>query len=294
MADRRLKNWAEYVLFQGFAGLIRLLPRSWALALGAGLGRLSRHLLGKRRRTAEANLQAAFPEMTADQRRRTLRGIFRHLGLSGVEMLLLDRFNDPAQLQRYVTVKSVENLQAAYDLGRGVILLTGHVGFWEVGAVVLPSLGLPADFVAKRMKNPYIDDWFRRMREQNGCRVLDARHGARRILKSLAENRAVGLLIDQHTTPHRAVQVPFFGRPAWTTPIITQIAMKQQVPVVPAFCWRTPDNRYEVEFGAMFLLENDPDPAAVVAGTARMTASIEAAVRKDITQWFWVHRRWRP
>ena len=294
MADRRLKNWTEYLLFQAFAGFIRLLPRSWALALGAGLGRLSRHLLGQAPAHGGGQPAGGLPGDDPQERRQALAGIFRHLGLSGVEMLLLDRFNDPEQLQRYVGVKGAEHLQAAYDLGRGVILLTGHVGFWEVGAVVLPSLGMPADFVAKRMKNPYIDDWFRRMREQNGCRVLDARHGARRILKSLAENRAVGLLIDQHTTPHRAVQVPFFGRPAWTTPIITQIAMKQQVPVVPAFCWRTPDNRYAVEFDEMILLENDPDPAAVVTGTARLTACIEAAVRRDITQWFWVHRRWRP
>jgi Kdo2-lipid IVA lauroyltransferase/acyltransferase len=293
MADRRLKNLVEFVLFQAFASFIRALPRAWALAIGAGLGRLSRHFLGKRRRTARANLQQAFPEMGAAELDRTLVGIFRHLGLSGVEMLLLDRFNDPRVLERYVTVRGAEHLRAAFAHGRGVILLTGHVGFWEVGGVLLPSLGFPADFVAKRMKNPYIDRYFQRMRELQGCRVLDARHGARRILKSLAENRAVGLLIDQHTTPHRAVRVPFFGRPAWTTPIITQIAMKQQVPVVTAFSWRTADNRYEVEFGEPFMLANDPTPEGVVAGTTLLTAKIEEAVRRDITQWFWVHRRWR-
>jgi KDO2-lipid IV(A) lauroyltransferase len=131
------------------------------------------------------------------------------------------------------------------------------------------------------------------MREQQGCRVLDARHGARRILKSLAENRAVGLLIDQHTTPHRAVQVPFFGRPAWTTPIITQIAMKQGTPIVPSFSYRADDNRYDIYFEPMLLFEASDDPTAVAANTQRLTASIETAVRRDITQWFWVHRRWR-
>lgn len=293
MADRRLKNVVEFLLFKAFAGFIRALPRSWALAIGAGLGRLSRHLLGKRQRTARRNLQMIFPEMSPAELKRTLIGIFRHLGLSGVEMLLLDRFKDPHVLECYVTARGTENLADAFALDRGVILLTGHVGFWEVGGVLLPSLGFPADFVAKRMKNPYIDAYFQRMREQQGCRVLDARHGARRILKSLAENRAVGLLIDQHTTPHRAVQVPFFGHLAWTTPIITQIAMKQQVPVVTAFCWRTSGNRYEVEFGEPFRIPDDPSPEGVVAGTALLTAKIEEAVRRDITQWFWVHRRWR-
>ncbi|GAB6081603.1 hypothetical protein JCM30471_05170 [Desulfuromonas carbonis] len=209
-------------------------------------------------------------------------------------MLLLDRLNDPAQFNRYVTVKGQEHLDKAAAHGKGVILLSGHVGFWEIGAIVMPALGFPTDFVAKRMKNPSINDYFQRIREQGGCRFLDAKRGARRIIKSLAEKRCVGILIDQHMTPKHAVQVPFFGRPAWTTPIITQIAMKQQVPIVPIFCWRTPDNRYEIEFQKPILLADDPAPEAVTANTALLTACIETAVRRDISQWFWVHRRWRP
>ena len=293
MAQRRVKNIAEYFFFILFAGLIRGLPRRLALAIGAGLGTLMRRVQPRRERIARENLRQAFPEMSADKLDAAIAGIFRHLGLSGVEMLLLDRLNDSRLMERCVTVRGSEHLREAFSRGKGVIVLTGHVGFWEIGAVLLPSLGFPADFVAKRMKNPYIDNYFQKMREQRDCRVLDARHGARRILKSLAENRAVGILIDQHTPPHRAVQVPFFDRPAWTTPIIAQLAMKQQIPVVPAFCWRTPDNRYEVEMGPALALEHGTDPQAVIVNTALMSKQIETAVRRDLTQWFWVHRRWR-
>ena len=293
MADRRLKNHVENILFRAAAALLRALPRRLALAIGAGLGRLSRHLLGKRNRTARANLQQAFPEMDPAELDRTLARHFRHLGLSGVEMLLLDRLNDPAQFNHYVRVIGKEHLDQAAALGKGVILLTGHIGFWEIGAIVLPKLGFRADFVAKRMKNPIIDNYVQQIREQGGCQVLDAKRGARRIIKSLAEKHCVGILIDQHMTPKHAVQVPFFGRFAWTTPIITQIAMKQQVPIVPTFCWRTPDYRYEVEFQEPILLADDPAPEAVTANTALLTACIETAVRRDLSQWFWVHRRWR-
>ncbi len=293
MADRRLKNFFEYYLLLAFAGCIRLLPRRWALGLGAGLGRISRHILKKRCRTARENLLLAFPDLAPDVLDRTLAGVFRHLGISAVEMLLLDRFRGEEDLRRYITVLGEEHLRGALTHGRGAFILTGHIGFWEIGTFVLPALGIPVDFVAKRMKNPFIDRYFQRLREAAGGRVLDARQGARRIIKSLGENRAVALLIDQHTTPHRAVQVPFFGRPAWTTPIITQIAMKLGVPVVPSFSRRLPGHRYEIEFQEPILFSPSDDPEIVVANTALLTGRIETAVRQNVAQWFWVHRRWR-
>ncbi len=293
MADRTFKNLIEYGVFRIVAGFLQALPRNWTLAIGAVLGNLSRYLLGKRRRTAQANLMAAFPEMTPAELDRTVRGIFRHMGLIGSEMLILDRLGKRDRLEDLLTVLGREHLQAAMDEGRGALILTAHVGFWEIGPVLFPYLGVPTDFISKPMKNTYVNNYFRVQREAGGTRLLPAKHGARRIIKSLAEGRAVGVLLDQHIAPHVAVRVPFFGRPAWTSPIVAQMAMKLQVPVVPAFCWRTSDNRYEVEFQTPIHFANDPDPAAIVANTALLTQKIEEAVRRDLTQWFWVHRRWR-
>ena len=293
MAERRWKNLVEYALFLPVAFVVRLLPRQAALALGAFLGRLSQLLLRKRARTADDNLRRAFPQMTEAGRGRTVAAVFRHLGKSGIEMLLLDTFRDRSDMERYFRFHGLENLKAAQALDRGVFILTGHLGFWEVGTFFLPLLGCPTDFVAKRMKNPYIDRYFTRQREAGGGRVLDARHGARRIMRSLGEKRGVAILLDQHTTPSRAVPNDFFGRPAFTTPIIAQIAMKQGIPIVPSFSYRADDNRYDIYFEPMLLFEESDDPTAVAANTQRLTESIETAVRRDITQWFWVHRRWR-
>ena len=293
MADRRLKNITEYLLFLGLALLVRSIPRRAALALGSQLGWISQFLLAKRKRRAADNMQQAFPEMPNGEVRRNVSRMFRHLGISGVEMLLLDRFRSDRDLDRYFHFEGMENLREAFSRGRGVLILTGHLGFWEVGTFVLPKLGFPTDFVAKRMKNPYVDRYFQRLREAAGGRCLDARHGARRILRSLGENRGVAVLLDQHTSPHAAVKVDFFGRPAFTTPIITQLAMKYGIPIVPSFSYRTADKRYRIEFGSVVMFEKDPSAEAVVRNTAHLTSLIEQAVRRDITQWFWVHRRWR-
>jgi KDO2-lipid IV(A) lauroyltransferase len=293
MPKRFLQNYLEYTLFLALIFVVKALPRSLALRIGAGLGLLSKVLLPKRRKRALENMRMAYPLMPEEELRNNVSEMFRHLGISGVEMLLLDTFKTKKDLEKYFSFHGLEHLREAYKLNKGVFLLSGHLGSWEVGTFFLPMLGCPADFVAKQMKNPFVGRYFNRLREAGGGRVLDAKHGARRIVKSLSENRAVAILLDQHTTPSVAVKVNFFGRPAYTTPIITQIAMKNGVPIVPCFTHRTKDNRYEIVFEPMILLAPDTDREAVVRNTALLTSIIEDAVRRDITQWFWVHRRWR-
>lgn len=293
MADRTLKNIIEYLLFLPLAALFRLLPRKPALRIGEQIGRLVPVLLPKRKRTAMDNLRQAYPEKSDAELEAICARMFRHLGISSAEMIRLDKLQGQKDLDRYFTFVGLDNLKKAQEMDRGILMASAHLGFWEVGTYFLPQLGQPADFVAKKAKNPYIDRYFRRMREHNGSVVIEAKQGARRIVKSLSEKRGIGVLIDHHMTPKVSVQVPFFNRLAWTTPIITQIAMKRQIPVVPIFVFRTEDLNYRVEIGEVFVFNDEVTDENVTANTALLTAKIEEAVRKEPSQWFWVHRRWR-
>ncbi|MBN1140343.1 MAG: lysophospholipid acyltransferase family protein [Deltaproteobacteria bacterium] len=287
------RYFIQYALFRAAVFAARALPRNAALRLGEKLGGLARFLLRKHAAIAADNLRQAFPEKSAAELRQTLRAVFRHLGASAMEILRVDLFKGKEDLERYFIYSGKEHLEQAYALGKGVFLLSGHVGFWEGGSFFLPTLGFPTDCVAKRIKNPYIDRYFGKLRGACGVQVLDSKKGARRILRSLAENRGVGVVLDQHITRSEAVPNLFFGREVWTTPIITQIAMKQGVPIVPMYFYRTPDFRYQVVIEPVIRFENEPGRDAILRNTALLTANIEAAVRRDITQWFWVHRRWR-
>jgi len=293
LSRSRYKNYFEYTLFLALNAVARALPRRLALKLGAGIGALTPYLIPKRKQTADVNLRRAFPEKSETEIRSILAKMFRHLGKSAFEMLLVDTFKAEQDLEKYFEFHGVEHLRDAYALDRGVLILSGHIGFWEVGTFFLGALGFPADFVAKQMRNPYIGRHFEKLREAGGGRVIDARQGARKIVRSLAEKRGVCILLDQHTSPKTSVKVDFFGRPAYTTPIITQIAMKYDVPIVPVFVYRTEDDRYQVYVEPALRLPNDPRPETIVEQTALLTAHIEAAVRKSPHQWFWVHRRWR-
>ena len=289
-----MRNWLEYIPFICIASLVRALPRAWALNLGKRLGQLARHLQGRRVSIARENLQRTFPEMSTTEVSETISAMFRHLGISFIDMLRIDKYQGRQDLERYFEIDNQESLVEALDLGRGCIILSGHVGFWEAGNFFMPMLGFTTGVVAKPMRNPLVDAFFSRLRQANGNHIISSRKGARGILKSLQKNHAVCILLDQHLSGQGSVAAPFFGRPAHTTTIITQMATRYQIPIVMAFSYRQPDNTYRCHFSKMFLLEGDLSKENILENTARLNTLIEDGIRQDISQWFWLHRRWRP
>ncbi|PLX99294.1 MAG: hypothetical protein C0623_09455 [Desulfuromonas sp.] len=291
--NRTLQNKLEYLVFLPVVVFFRALPRTLSLRCGERLGSLALILMAGRRKLVLRNLSRSFPEKSSSEIETLCKKTFRHIGISVAEMINIDRFHGKQDLDRYFTFEGLEHLEAAKSMGRGVLLATGHVGFWEIGAFFLPELGFKPAFVAKKAKNPYINDYMIRLREHGGAQVIDANKGARQIVKNLMEGNCVGVLIDHHMHAREAVQVPFFDRPAWTTPIITQIAMKRNIPVIPIFVYRTEDFKYRVVIDAAIFLEGEINDENVTANTARLTNIIEDAIRVEPSQWFWVHKRWK-
>jgi KDO2-lipid IV(A) lauroyltransferase len=290
LPKRFVKNIFEFSLFYLFSALARALPRPAALKLGECLGDFARRLLPQRRRVARRNLEQAFPEMLPSEVKKHVQGIFRHIGIGTMEMLRLDKLSKDRELQELFQTSGLEHLHAAYALNKGVFLLTGHLGFWESGTFLFPSLGFPVDFVVKPMKNPFIDRYLWRLREHAGGRCINSRQGARAILRSLSAGRGVAILLDQHVSPSKGIPVTFFEQRAYTTPIIAEMAIRFGVPIVPIFALRTADYRHRVSVEPMILADKDSDVATL---SALLTSRIENAIRQDIDQWFWLHRRWR-
>jgi len=283
----------EAVPFFILASIARILPRKTALRLGALLGRSARFIQPGRRRTAYTNLKHAYPEHSEEWINARVKEVFEHLGVSGMEMLRLDKFTSRADLERYFTFEGLEHLENLRSQKRGAFILSAHIGFWEVGTFFMPVLGYEVDFVAKHIRNPYVHNFFERQREAAGGRCIESKHGARKIMRSLAQNRMVCLLLDQHTSRKQAILADFFDRPAYTTPIIAQMALKAGVPVVPVFVFRKPDYTYHVEIGTPLEYTGEATPQRVAEFTQEMTRITEEAIRKQPDQWFWVHRRWR-
>ncbi len=288
-----MRNVLEYILFICTASLVRALPRTTALSLGGWLGQLARHLQKRRAEIARENLQRALPELSPAEVSAAIGRMFKHMGICFVDMLRLDKYHGQRDLERYFSVNGIENLQEALALGRGCLIITGHIGFWEAGTFVLPQTGFAFEVVAKPMRNPLVDAFFARMRQASGTTLINSHNGARNILKSLKNNHVVGLLLDQHIKGPGSVAAPFFGRPAHTTTIITQMATRYRIPIVTAYSYRRPDNNYEIRYDKMFFLEGDLSEANILANTTLLNQKLEQGIRHDISQWFWLHRRWR-
>ena len=288
-----MRKWLEYIPFIAIASLVRALPRSLALALGKRLGQCAQRIQGRRVNIARKNLQHAFPEMSSQEVSKTIVEMFKHLGISFIDMLRVDQYRGQQDIDRYFKINDKEYLSEALELGRGCIVLSAHLGFWEAGSFFMPQLGFATEIVAKPMRNPLVDDYFSRIRRSNGNQIINSRKGARGILKSLQNNHAVCILLDQHLKGQGSVAAPFFGRLAHTTTIITQLATRYQIPIVAAFSYRLPDNTYQCHFEKMFILEGDLSEENILTNTTLLNQRIEAGIRHDISQWFWLHRRWR-
>lgn len=290
-----LKYQSEYGLFLLLSAFIRALPLPLALRFGRGLGTLIYFAQPRRRKKAMENLCLAFPEKGDEESRALLRENFRQLGVTGIEMLRLDLYRQPQLMKNAFYLTGLDEVEKARALGKGCFLLTGHIGFWEAGSILLPLHGIPTDLIYKQMKNPFIEKRVLALREATGTRAIEKRRAARKILRSLGENRAVAVLIDQRVSRREGVTVNFFNRPVNATPIIALMAIKHGIPIVPAFSRRLPGHRYEIAFTPMITFPQEENPSAetVIAATQLLTEQIEDAVRRSPEQWFWVHDRWR-
>ncbi len=287
---QRLEYWCLRVL----VAAIGVLPRSLARAEGAALGWVVYLLLGRLRRVGQRNLAMAFPEKSKAERKKILRGVYRSLGWQLAEFCRMQRytFEKASKLIRY---EGLENYQAARAKGKGVFVLTGHLGAWELSSFYHSLAGYPMSMVIRRLDNPLVDAFVNRIRSLHGNRVIHKDDFARGLLTAMQQGETVGILMDTNMTPPQGIFVPFFGVPACTASGLARVALRTEASVLPGFLvWDRAEKRYILHFGPALDLVRSGDAAEnIVANTALFTATIESYVRRYPDQWLWVHRRWK-
>ncbi len=286
----RLSHYLEYALTIGLKGMIRALPHRAARRLGAVLGEIAYRVDRRHRWVAENNLELALPELSPSERRQTARKSFRQLGGAVCEALSLPRF-DPAELCRHVTMEGGEHLLAAAEPGRASLFCTAHLGIWEVTALAIGIYHGSLNIVARPAGNPLIERQIRAMRERFGNTTIYKRGAARSLSRAIRQGQSIGILIDQRVHPHEGIEVPFFGHPAVTTPLLARLSLRHQVPVVPVFGFPLPRGRYLVAARPPIHPAGSGDEA-VAELTARYLAAIEAEIRSQPELWLWQHERW--
>ncbi|MBW8748084.1 MAG: lysophospholipid acyltransferase family protein [Acidobacteria bacterium] len=288
------RHWLEFIPLWLLVGVLRILPRFVARIVGAAIGAAAFHLLSRLRKTGLRNLEIAFPAMPPGEREGILRSLYRHLGWQLAEFCQMAGYT-AERASRFIRYEGLDNYLKARDQGRGVLIITGHLGAWELSSFFHSLRGFPMAMVIRRLDNPLVDRFVNGIRCMHGNRVLHKDDSARGLLRAMHQGETVGILMDTNMTPPQGVFVPYFGTQACTGAGLARVALKTNAAVLAGFLlWNEAEKRYVLHFGPEIELTHTGDHEMdAITNTARFTLEIERYVRAYPDQWLWVHRRWK-
>jgi KDO2-lipid IV(A) lauroyltransferase len=287
-----MRHSFEYFAVRALVVCLRLVPFAVVDRLGAFLGLMFYAFDRAHRRTAEANVAAAFPTRTESERLAIVRGTFAHFGRLLFQLLKFSTLTPEAMLAR-VEFEGEERVRQAYAHGKGVLFVTGHFGFWELQAMVHALRLGPMAVVARALDNRRLNDLLERVRTRTGNSVIYRQGTIRRALRLLHAGEGVGILIDQHIQSRDAIYVDFFNRPAATTSVVAALALRTGAPVVPLFAMPIAPGRYRMIYELPVKPPSESTGDAVHEFTQSCTDVLEMYVRRRPELWLWMHRRWR-
>lgn len=289
-----LRTYTEYAAAWMILKGIGALPRPLAVKAGQAVGAIARAVLPHLRRHAETNLRLALPSLDKSERKRVLLGTFRNLGRLLGEVSQFPRFNRE-NISSVVVYEGLENFLAAQAQGRGVILLTGHIGAWELSVYAHSIYGYPMSFLARRVDNPLVERLGESYRARYGNRSIDKRGSLREVMKTLKAGGVVGILADLNTSREEGVFCDFFGIPACSTAGVAALALRTGAVVLPGYIvWDDAARIHRLCFEPpVETISTGNQKEDVAVNTARYMKVIENVVRRYPDQWLWIHRRWR-
>jgi len=266
------------------------LPLLFNHALGVIIGTLVTVFPNRRLSTCRTNIGRCFPSLSGRERNRLVRSAMRHTGrgLAEAGRMWLRPVEDNLALIR--SVEGEGHIRQALDSGRGVILATPHLGNWELFGLYCSSR-YPMTNMYREPPMKGLDETIRGGRESGGGRYVPAdASGVRAQLKALKQGEMVGMLPDQ-VPSEGGLTVPFFGLPAVTMTLLSQLARKSGAAVIFGFAERLPWARgYRIHFLPPDELVTTAD---IETSVTRVNAQVEQCIRMRPDQYLWIYKRFR-
>ncbi len=272
--------------------MIRLTPRT-ATRIGTALGLFGYHVVRIRRALVEEQMSRALGLPRSDPNlKRLVRANFVHYGLLVVEFFRI-RLLSQSPLESAVRFEGENHLKDALAGGKGTLVLSAHLGNFDVSAAALALRGFPVMIVSKPLKAKGMERFWMEERSASGLQIRLNHGSIRDILKALKDGKIVVFVLDQYASAEQ-VWVEFFGRSASTLPAPAVLTQRTGAPVVPVFTHRQADGTHVVEIQPALVFEEYEDRDQTIEhNTQRYTAVIETAIRRHPEQWTWIHKRWK-
>jgi len=290
---RRLRAASENLAATCLLTLARWLPRPWLLSIGSTAGALADRFDRRHTSVALKNLELAFGDaLSPDQRRRIVRACWRHYGRITCDAAAFHRLSSE-DIGRRIRYEGLEHLRAAHGEGKGVLLVMGHFGHWELVAYMQAFLGYPLVGITNPLANPRLEAILESLRSGSGNVAIPKEGALRGVLRALARGMGVVVMIDQDAR-ESGIFVPFFGRMSSTIPTVGTLHLKTRAAVIAAFSYPEPDGGWRIVYERLSFPGLTGDRERDVRRiTAETTALLEARIRERPELWLWMHRRWK-
>lgn len=292
MINKNVIRKTLYIILKASSPLALILPGGLVVPAGSFLGTIACLILNKERKKAIDNLSTAFSkEMTILEIKRLCRESFRNLGINLIELLRFPKLNRE-NIDEFVTIIGRDRLDTALKNGKGAIMLTAHLGNWEMMAAYAALKGYPVNVVARNIYYEGYNEMLVRLRESKGVKVI-YRDDVKLMFQSLKNNELLGILADQDTVKVDGLFVKFFDELAYTPTGPAALAIRTGAPLIPCFIIRE-NGRHKifVEEPLPVMTTGDKDKDLLI-NTEMYSKAIERWVRKYPSQWVWMHQRWK-
>lgn len=303
---QRVVDAVEYAGLRAVEGALSVLSSSAARWAGRGLGLVAR-AAGVRRAVVEEQVRAAFPERSEGWVERTIRACYGHFGEEVAAIVRLGRSGPEALVERTAGTDELRRVwgeatgwgpaegRGAAGTSRGGLIVTGHLGNWELAGAAVAGSGIPISAVVKGIRNEHVNRHLTELRGRLGMETLDMAEASQGVPEALERGRAVALVADQDAR-ESGVFVPFLGRPASTYRGPALLALRHRVPLLFGVMVREGEG-WRVSLEPVWEpggeSERRPGGDPVRSLTRGWVARLERAVRAHPEQYFWLHRRWK-
>lgn len=288
----KIRNEIIFLFLKAFSFLILLLPLWLAIKVGSVLGYLAYLILPKYRRIALENLKLAFKEKKEAELRRICRSVFENLGKNLIELLSFSKINNK-NIDSLVSISGLEKIDTLLKNGKGAVVISGHLGNWELLPAYFGLKGYPSNVIARRMRFSKYTDWVNNLRANKNVKVVLRQNSFKELLTILISNQLLGILPDQDVDSIDGVFVDFFGQKAYTPVGPVVLALASGAALITCYIYREKNHHYIVVDNPVELSKSGDKEKDLLINTEKWQKRIESYIRLHPEQWVWMHRRWK-
>lgn len=283
----------DFVILRFTLFAFKFIPMAICYAIGKIIGLLWFYLIRYRRDIVFDNLTRAFQgEKNKQEIYKIARQNFIHYGTNLIEFLKLPHTSDD-NLKKHLVPGGIEHFHAALQQKKGLIVILGHYGNWDLMSVAQVLLGLNGYVITKKARNKSIDRFWQKIREDKGVHFISNKKSIFKIMKLLKKNKIIFMVFDQHMGNNMGIWVNFFNRPASTMRVVALLANKMGVPVIPVHSWRRGKKHYFQAQKQIDLIVGKNDEETIRLTTQKYNDVLEEFIKKCPEQWLWIHKRWK-